>query len=180
MRSKLLTILLNLNASIIHFTLTLFFFYLYFSKGVEKHIAFVFTHHRPTFLALAFLFLLLSIFFLTVFYWNARQKYLHLSMGQSTVSANKKILEQYLNTYFNRLFPKIYIPFSVDIYKNTIEINTHLPFINFNRQKELFPKIEREIEGILEKVFGYKRIFFLNVSFEKAFPPCSSKSSTSH
>ncbi len=98
---------------------------------------------------------------------NARHSYYQVTAGRHLVSVDEDLIEKYINSYWIEFFPNVNIPNHVTLKNNKIYIVADLPYYPSAEQKTLLAKIDKDISNILSKIFGYKREFSLQISFNE-------------
>lgn len=97
---------------------------------------------------------------------NVKKQYYHIKSGNCLTLLDEKIFEQYLDTYWKELFPKIDIPSHAHIKKNKLYIQADLPSIPLSEQKPLLQQIENDLSEILIKYLGYHQEYIISISFQ--------------
>lgn len=98
-------------------------------------------------------------------YTSRRHSY-EIRSGRQIYRIEQSLIEDYLNTYWKQLFPKIEIPNHVSIQKNKIHITADLPYIPIEQQKSLLERIEHDLSDIFTRVLGYRDEYIISISFQ--------------
>ena len=96
----------------------------------------------------------------------AKKQYYHVRSGSNPVWVDESIIQDYLDNYWKRIFPRSSIPSKLQLKKNKIHVTADLPFIPHGEQKELLEKIKKDIQELLSKILGYQQPFYLSATFE--------------
>lgn len=113
-----------------------------------------------------FVFLAIGIAIVTQIILSARKNYYRLKSSPRAISVDEAVITNYINSYWKDLFPKTYIPSSLNLKKNKIHITADLPYIPQSEQKELLEKIKTDLDELLASLLGYRDIFYLSASFQ--------------
>lgn len=98
---------------------------------------------------------------------SARHTSYEFTAGRHLVSVDENLIANYLNSYWKEFFPNTNIPNHVTLKNNKIHIIADLPHFPSEEQKDLLTKIDNDISNILSKIFGYKKEFSLQISFNE-------------
>jgi hypothetical protein len=113
-----------------------------------------------------FLFITIGIAILANIKLNIKKNYYHIKAGSHLTELDEKIFEQYLDTYWKELFPKLEVPSRAEIKKNKLYISAELPSIPLNEQKTLLQQIEKDLNEILIKYLGYHQEYIISINFK--------------
>jgi hypothetical protein len=97
---------------------------------------------------------------------NSRKHYLHVSTGANAVLVDQAIVHQYLEKYWQKLFPATYIPFHVTFKKHAIQIVVDFPALPLNEQKSFLEQIRQDFSELFESTLGYPHEVHLIASFQ--------------
>ena len=98
---------------------------------------------------------------------STKHHYYKIECGRHLASVDEGLIHDYLNSYWNELFPKFGVPTKVTLKNNKISINADLPYYPIEGQKTLLGKVDKDISKILAKIFGYNREFSLQIRFNE-------------
>lgn len=104
---------------------------------------------------------------------NQRHHYYHVSKGNRAITVDNTVINQYLHTYWQNLFPNKKINSDVLIKKNSLHIVAELPDCPFEKQDELLKKIEDDLTDLFNQILDYKKKLTLSIHFtgSKETPP---------
>lgn len=97
---------------------------------------------------------------------SSRRSYYYVRTGNNSVMVDETLIQDYLNSYWNHLFPQHDVPSRLTLKKNKIHVFADLPFIPVPQQKALMDRIKRDVNDILTKTLGYQNEFMLSISFQ--------------
>lgn len=98
--------------------------------------------------------------------FNARHSYYRIRSGPKAISIDESIIQDYLNTYLNNLFPGANVPNRLTIKKNKLYLAADLPFVPIKEQKQLLEKIKNELSDLFSSTLGYRDAFYISASFQ--------------
>lgn len=112
---------------------------------------------------------LLTIGFgLAIYLWiTSRRRYHTFKIGLNEVIISDHVIDDYLRTYFAKLFPTQEVPYRFTVKKNKLKVVADFPFLPIEDQKELLNKVSHDLTEILRDFLGYRKTFELSISFEK-------------
>jgi len=113
-----------------------------------------------------FLFIIIGVAILINIKLNVKKQYYKIKAGNRLTLLDEKIFEQYLDTYWKELFPKIEIPSRATIKNNKLYITADLPAVPLSEQKTLLQQVESDLNEILIKYLGYHQEYIINISFQ--------------
>jgi hypothetical protein len=134
-----------------------------------------------TFLFSCFGFGLVLIGFSTVFYAcvSNKYRYLHIRIGPRAVSLDEKLIHNYLETYWQQLFPDTPPAFVVHLKKQNVQIIAEFPFLSVEQQKEFLKQVEDDLSHLFRKIFGYSQEIHLFANFQSDREPLQTKEKVS-
>jgi hypothetical protein len=99
--------------------------------------------------------------------WLSRRKRYHLiQVGLNEAIVSDKVLDDYLRSYFEKLFPTQEVPYSFTIKRHKLKITADLPFVPQEDQKKILEKMSEDLALILRDFLGYRKSMDLSISFE--------------
>jgi hypothetical protein len=99
---------------------------------------------------------------------STRHRYYMIPAGRHLVSVDENLINNYLNSYWKELLPKVNVPNRIALKNNRIFVIADLPYFSGEEQKILLNKIDKDVSNILRKVLGYDREFSLQISFHES------------
>lgn len=111
------------------------------------------------------IFLAIGASLLTTIVLSTRHRYYRLRSGRAAVSVDETLIQQYLDRYLERLFPKYEIPNRVLLKNNSIHILADFPYLPLEEQKPLLRRVENELASEFSRILGFRQDFYLSVSF---------------
>lgn len=106
----------------------------------------------------------LSIIFYT--FLNTKRRYLFIRTGKNSIEVSQNILQQYLENYWKKSFPKAYVPFEVTIKRQSIQVIAELPSMELHNQKKYLEKVKTDFEELFTNVLGCSYEVHLFASFK--------------
>lgn len=97
---------------------------------------------------------------------NMKRRHYQISSLKGPTTVDEALIQEYLNTYWQQLFPEKDVPCLLQMKKNKIHIAVDLPYMPIQEQKPLLERIRKDLMGIFAKVLGYREEFFLSASFQ--------------
>lgn len=97
---------------------------------------------------------------------NSKRKYYHMHVGSHLVTIDETIIQRYLQTYWEKLFPTQEVLMRLVIKKDKIKITADLPHATPEEQSEYKQRIKQDLREIFTKVLGYPHEFMLSLSFQ--------------
>lgn len=97
---------------------------------------------------------------------TSRHKYFKTKVGLNETVVSDAVIQDYLQSYWEKLFPRKEIPSRFNLKKNKIQIYADLPYIAHEEQKDLLKKIELDLSECLRDTLGFRKTLELNISFE--------------
>lgn len=98
---------------------------------------------------------------------SCRKQYYRVKTGTQTLDVSEKVIQDYLNDYFNALFPQQEIPCRIAIKKNKIAVAADLPFYPLEERKDLLNRVKLELGSIFKDYLGYSSTLDLTLSFQR-------------
>ena len=95
-----------------------------------------------------------------------RRNYYHFKVGSNSVAIDESILQKYLNTYWQDLFPGNDIPNRLILKKNKIHVIADLPYMTRHQQEVVLERIKTDLRDIFGRLLGYHHQFHLSASFQ--------------
>lgn len=113
-------------------------------------------------------FLAIGIAILTQIILKIRHtNYYVIHSGINSVLVDEEILQKYLSSYWQQLFPSQDVSSHFVIKKNKIKVFAELPGIAPEEHDMLVKHIESDLSDIFNRILGYTNDFVLQVSFKK-------------
>ena len=97
---------------------------------------------------------------------GTRRQYFHIKVQGQPVSVDSALIQSYVKTYLDDLFPGKEIPFQLKLKKNKISVIVDLPAIDESQQSALLDRISDELRELFTSFLGYKHHFHLSASFQ--------------
>lgn len=97
---------------------------------------------------------------------NAQRKYYNIRSDANAIDVDETVIQQYLNTYWEELFPGSDIPSRVTLKNNKIHISVDFPPLPLARQQLILERIKQDLRGKFAEILGYHREFYLSTSFQ--------------
>jgi hypothetical protein len=104
--------------------------------------------------------------FLVSVFLRISRRYIHVSKDPNAVKVDKSIIHQYLNSYWENMFPKQEIPFRFIIKQEKIQIFADLPFMPSLEQKPFAERIQKELSDIFLRSLGYREALEVSIAFQ--------------
>lgn len=98
---------------------------------------------------------------------SVKRNYYHFKVGSNPVAVDESILQKYLNTYWEDLFPENDIPNRLILKKNKIHVIADLPYMTRHQQEVVLERIKTDLRDIFGKLLGYHHQFHLSASFNE-------------
>ncbi len=112
-------------------------------------------------------FVVVGITLLIGLYLNTRRKTYYMRTGKKTIAIDEEIVQQYLNSYWQRLYPNQQIPSHMVLKKNRIKVVADLPYASPAEQKTLMQTIQEELQDIFSRLLGYSHELVFAISFQR-------------
>lgn len=112
---------------------------------------------------LALILIGLSLLVYTI--WNSKHRYLQIKTGPHSITLDENIIQNYLEAYWQELFPKHPVTSRFKIKKNSIQIVADLPSFPLSEQQKLIEKIGYDFSDIFGRLLGYGHEIDLIVNF---------------
>lgn len=97
---------------------------------------------------------------------STQRRYYKINSLNSSTSVDEAVIQQYLHTYWEQLFPKTDIPCHLTLKDNKIHIAIDLPYLPIQEQRPLLERIRKDLIEIFSRILGYRDEFFLSASFQ--------------
>jgi len=98
---------------------------------------------------------------------DSRRRYTYIEAGKSSCVLDETFIQQYLDLYWENLFPSQDISYELNIKKNKIRILANFPSLPAEEQKRFLDKQKRELSHIFGRILGYPHKVILGASFSK-------------
>lgn len=97
---------------------------------------------------------------------KTRHRYIQIRTGDLGVILDENIIHQYLETYWQKLFPTTQIPFRLNFKKHSLQIIVDLPSLPHMEQKSLLEQIKQDFSDLFGRTLGYPYDVHLIASFQ--------------
>lgn len=158
-----LTLILALFFSL----LGIFIFLVALIPSIQDNFVSLIHHHFWLWFFFGVCFFLIGLAFFAYTFLGCRKTYLSSKTGANLTIISEDVIHSYLQTYFEKLFPKQQIPYRLLLKKGKIQIIADLPYVPLEEQKNILSLIENDLSELLNQTFGYKQTLELSLSFEK-------------
>lgn len=91
---------------------------------------------------------------------------MHIRTGLFSVTVDEKMIYQYIELYWQKLFPYNQVPFNLSFKKHELEIIAELPSLPLIEQKNLLEKIKLDFSDMFGRLLGYPHDVHLIASFK--------------
>lgn len=115
-------------------------------------------------------FLVIGLALIAHIWFSSRFRYYTVHIGPYSTSLSENVVDDYLRSYWQRLYPHTDIPYQFSFKKNKIQISVDLPYSPKDRQKEQIQQIEEDLSEMMRNFLGYRQNIELSISFEKQKP----------
>lgn len=99
---------------------------------------------------------------------STKHKTYRVRGGNKGVLVDEVLIQQYLDTYWEKIFPKKEIPNRLYLKNNKIHVQADLPFVPLEDQRDLLKQFDQDLTEMFDKVLGYEQDFLLSISFQNA------------
>lgn len=99
---------------------------------------------------------------------SSRKRYYRISSKNSSTTVEEGVIEEYVTSYWQKLFPEHEIPYQLSLKNNKIHITVDFPYLPIQEQRPLLEKIRKDLLQIFVRVLGYQDEFFLSASFQNS------------
>lgn len=99
-----------------------------------------------------------------IIYGSKRQHY-SIKAGAHQLTIQDTLFQDYLCSYWKKIFPKYDIPCSVKIKNNKVHITADLPYIPLEKQRNLIEQMQQDVTEMFTRYLGYKAEYRFSVSF---------------
>lgn len=97
---------------------------------------------------------------------QARQRYFYLRIGPRSIAVDETLLQRYLETYWQKQFPKYPIATHLNLKKDSIQIEAEFPATPEQSQKDLLEKVKQDLSDIFSITLGYPHEIYLTATFQ--------------
>lgn len=97
---------------------------------------------------------------------NTRKHYYRINSKNASTTVEEAVIEEYLASYWHKLFPQHEIPCQLALKDNKIHITVDFPYLPIQEQRPLLERVRKDLMAIFTKVLGYQDEFFLSASFQ--------------
>lgn len=94
-----------------------------------------------------------------------KRRYVILKGNSPKIDLNETIFQDYLNLYFEELFPNTEVPCRITLKRKSAKVKADLPYIPTEAQEALLKKIENDLSDIFRGFIGWRYELLLAVSF---------------
>lgn len=112
-------------------------------------------------------FAVIGLYLIVYSLMHSRVRYHRIRSDDPTIMISEPLVQDYLGSYWQSLFPQSDIPFRLQMNKKKIAIQADLPFIPLDDQKEILKKIESELTELFRQIFGYRNRLDIAISFKQ-------------
>ncbi len=98
---------------------------------------------------------------------SSRKQYVTIQTGPNSIQFSEAIVADYIQAFWEQLFPEREIPCRISIKRNKICIVADLPHIPKSERKELLKKIEEGLAETMRYSLGCTKTLELTISFAK-------------
>lgn len=95
-----------------------------------------------------------------------RRKYYYSKVGSNFVAVDEIVIQQYLRSYWEQIFPNQDVPTQLVLKKNKIRITADFPYKPASEQKKFVEEVKQDLRNIFTQIIGYPHEFVLSVSFQ--------------
>ena len=163
----------HLFQSFISLTIALFFLMLGivsvmlpWSPTVRMDLIRLLLDHSIAIFLFGFGFIIIGLAVIINIAFSARRNYYRLKSGPKSIWVDETVIQNTIDSYWTKIFPKSRIPNHLTLKKNKIHLVADLPFIPLAEQKELLEKIKIDLSDLLATFLGYRDTFYLSASFQ--------------
>lgn len=111
-------------------------------------------------------FFVIGLTMLINFYLSSKRRYYHLKVGERSVAVDEIVIRQYLQSYWEQVFPNQEVPTRLSLRKNKIKVYADLPYVPKEERPTVCERIQNELHEIFSKTLGYTQKFLLSISFQ--------------
>jgi hypothetical protein len=97
---------------------------------------------------------------------KTRHRYVDIKTGAKSVVLDENVIHQYLETYWEKHFPKLQIPFTLSFKQHSLEIIADLPFLPLPEQKMFLEGVKNDFSDLFGRILGYPYDVHLIASFQ--------------
>lgn len=119
-----------------------------------------------------FAFILIGLAIVIHIALNARRRYYHVQSGPRSISIDENVIQDYLNSYWQQLFPQAQVLSKLSLKNNKIYVIADLPYIPQDQQTDVLDRIKNDLADLFIATFGYREQFYLTATFQ---PPSQEK-----
>lgn len=114
-----------------------------------------------------FCFMIIGIAYIAGTLWSSRRHYYHVKAGPYAINVSETIFQDYLDTYWKKIFPNSQVPCNVKLSRNKVHVTADLPYVPRKEQKELIEKMQQDVTEIFTRLLGYRAEYLFSVSFNE-------------
>lgn len=85
--------------------------------------------------------------------------------GAHQITIQDTLFQDYLHSYWKKIFPKYDIPCSVKIKNNKVLITADLPYIPIEKQRSLIEQMQQDVTEMFTRYLGYQAEYRFSVNF---------------
>jgi len=97
---------------------------------------------------------------------KTRHRYVQVRAGALSVILDENVIHQYLESYWQKHFPKSHVPFSLSFKKHSLQIIADLPSLPLSEQKLFLERVKQDFSDLFGRVLGYPYDVHLIASFQ--------------
>lgn len=97
---------------------------------------------------------------------KTRHHYVQIRTGELSVTLDENIIHQYLETYWQKHFPKSHVPFNLSLKKHSLQIVADLPPLPFLEQKAFLEQVKQDFSDLFGRILGYPYDIHLIANFQ--------------
>lgn len=158
--------------SLISFLIALFFILLGcicilipWSSTIRQEVISLITDHSLTISLFGFSFIAIGIAVAVQILLASRRTYYQYKVDNNHVQIDESIIQRYLESYWQELFPNQIIPCHITVKGNKINVTADLPHVPDQQQEDLLIGIQQELGDIFGDFLGYRDEFHLAINF---------------
>lgn len=144
------------------------------SAGLQLTLLHFFTSNWIVFSLMNLSLVVIGLSVLALLFSGIQRKTFHIRFGKKGLSIHRDVVQNYLETYWKRIFPHHEVPFRFVIKRQIIQIYADLPYTPENQQEVLMEKIQQDCNEIFFNVIGYQNDIDLSLSFPEEEPTARS------
>lgn len=97
---------------------------------------------------------------------HAKKHYYEFTVGEHPVRIEEDLIQKYLQTYFQNLFPAKEVPCHLSIKQNRLYITADLPPVPSSQRDIIIEKIQQDLKKLFSEHLGYHSEYYLSASFQ--------------